>query len=766
MANLSASDTKDNSSEKKPLFARHAEAECKFGIEQYTTPDAPGFAGVIKARYSDFIVHEVDPDGTIAKLDCIDFGEEDRPKDDADKSVDGPADKKLKPSTPPPVATADAEMSDVKTAEKLAPKTIPPEDQAKLLDLVGEEASNEIVKILHHWSSNQTVSGGADNTATATTDEVVAKNYTLPLLKDKAARKGIHMLIRSKTFASLAVADTVDQKVRVWAKRFQQEMPNFGHFAEDHQGRGNGNNNNARGGGDGKNKRKREKWPQDRPDYLRFVLYKENIDTGTAIKDVVRAAKLNTRHDRVGYAGMKDKRGITGQFCTLYRKTPLDLQRVNSAANGKRNSGCGNSSTAGRSVIRIGNFSYVSEDLRLGRLSGNRFDIVLRNIYADDVDGKDTETTSQADRFVNAKDSLQQIGSTFKKSGFINYFGMQRFGKFHDTHEVGLAVLKQNFEEAVNIIMKEKPDELEKVRDARRRWDKRFSGINLSDENSAREAEHKCAKSVLKALGRFNNSEVNLMQSLIIDPRYYKKAFSCIAKNMKLMFLHAVQSLVWNKAASYRIEKYGSECAVAGDLVLTEDKTEAEGGSGTSGLKGKSVKVVTEDDVKACDYGITDVVLPMIGSKIDYPTNSTNEFIEDLLEIYGLSKDLFKQIKGELSLGGDYRKLLIRPADVDWVIKQYSNPTEPLIETDLMKISGEKLKVGQGDKQQLIGMSIGFTLPPSSYATIALRELMKRPTDSSYQRELNLEGKCEAGKPKPVEEKKSKPIVIGASFSK
>jgi len=86
-----------------------------------------------------------------------------------------------------------------------------------------------------------------------------------------------------------------------------------------------------------------------------------------------------------------------------------------------------------------------------------------------------------------------------------------------------------------------------------------------------------------------------------------------------------------------------------------------------------------------------------------------------------------------------------------------------------MKLSGEKLKAGQGEKQQLIGMSIGFTLPPSSYATIALRELTKRPTDSSYQRKLNLEGKCE-GKPKLSGEKKQKPkestkIVVGASFS-
>ena len=42
----------------------------------------------------------------------------------------------------------------------------------------------------------------------------------------------------------------------------------------------------------------------------------------------------------------------------------------------------------------------------------------------------------------------------------------------------------------------------------------------------------------------------------------------------------------------------------------------------------------------------------------------------------------------------------------------------------------------------LIGMIIGFTLPASSYATIALRELMRRPTSSEYQSTLRLEGNC------------------------
>ena len=48
------------------------------------------------------------------------------------------------------------------------------------------------------------------------------------------------------------------------------------------------------------------------------------------------------------------------------------------------------------------------------------------------------------------------------------------------------------------------------------------------------------------------------------------------------------------------------------------------------------------------------------------------------------------------------------------------------------------------ESQLIIGMVVGFTLPPSSYATIALRELMKKPTSADYQRQLQLSGNCES----------------------
>ena len=61
------------------------------------------------------------------------------------------------------------------------------------------------------------------------------------------------------------------------------------------------------------------------------------------------------------------------------------------------------------SHVKVGDFSYVPHALHLGGLSGNVFSIILRNI------------SGSAATIALAVDSL-------KKSGFINYFGLQRFG--------------------------------------------------------------------------------------------------------------------------------------------------------------------------------------------------------------------------------------------------------------------------------------------------------------------------------------------------
>ena len=159
------------------------------------------------------------------------------------------------------------------------------------------------------------------------------------------------------------------------------------------------------------------------------------------------------------------------------------------------------------------------------------------------------------------------------------------------------------------------------------------------------------------------------------------------------------------------------------------------------------MKIVDELDIKEKKFTIEDVVLPLVGSNVDYPTGSSCDFLLDLLEEDGISERAFERIGDkEISLCGDYRKLMCKPTDVSYSVKMYYDPLQPLLNTDLMELSGATVETKEAkkvDEAAMIGMLIGFTLPPSAYATIALRELTKRPTSSDYQSKLELNGKCE-----------------------
>ena len=63
----------------------------------------------------------------------------------------------------------------------------------------------------------------------------------------------------------------------------------------------------------------------------------------------------------------------------------------------------------GESIVVGDDLTYDEEPLRLGALAGNRFTIVLRDA-----------TCSAAD--------LEAAAAALGEAGFVNYFGLQRFG--------------------------------------------------------------------------------------------------------------------------------------------------------------------------------------------------------------------------------------------------------------------------------------------------------------------------------------------------
>lgn len=143
-----------------------------------------------------------------------------------------------------------------------------------------------------------------------------------------------------------------------------------------------------------------------------------------------------------------------------------------------------------------------------------------------------------------------------------------------------------------------------------------------------------------------------------------------IPRNTRLLYVHAYQSLLWNKAASRRV-KLGLEPLV-GDLVFVdqnkrlvesiedelvlaaaddggavkedgeEEVKELADGEKPTDFKGM-VRQLTQSDIDAGSYTMFDIVLPLPGHDILYPSNEIGEYYEQLLAEDDLSSEKLKQ---------------------------------------------------------------------------------------------------------------------------
>ncbi|MBI2102898.1 tRNA pseudouridine(13) synthase TruD [Candidatus Woesearchaeota archaeon] len=147
--------------------------------------------------------------------------------------------------------------------------------------------------------------------------------------------------------------------------------------------------------------------PETQGRYCYVLLRKTQRNTLDVIKEISR--QLHLKEKQIGFAGTKDKHGITEQVISLFavsptRITALHLENV---------------------VLTILGFGH--KPISLGDLESNYFKIVVRNL----------EPESAAD--------------TLPLSPYLeNYFDEQRFST--DNVSVGKALLKKNFAEAIELM--------------------------------------------------------------------------------------------------------------------------------------------------------------------------------------------------------------------------------------------------------------------------------------------------------------------------
>ena len=93
--------------------------------------------------------------------------------------------------------------------------------------------------------------------------------------------------------------------------------------------------------------------------------------------------------------------------------------------------------------IRIGDFAYVNEAAGVGQNRGNHFIITLRGIHENNPDSAEAELRA---RLAGVLASLHEVG-------YLNYYGLQRFGNEGKNIAVGCMMLRSEWEAAVRTIL-------------------------------------------------------------------------------------------------------------------------------------------------------------------------------------------------------------------------------------------------------------------------------------------------------------------------
>ncbi|XP_045409945.1 pseudouridylate synthase 7 homolog-like protein isoform X1 [Lemur catta] len=403
---------------------------------------------------------------------------------------------------------------------------------------------------------------------------------------------------------------------------------------------------------------------QERKDiYTAFTLRKENLEMFEAIGFL--AIKLGVIPSDFSYAGLKDKKAVTYQAMVVRKVTPERLKNIEKEIEKKR--------------MNVFNIRSVDNSLRLGQLKGNHFDIVIRNVK------------NQINDSVNLQERILEAIENVKNKGFVNYYGPQRFGKGRKVHtdQIGLALLKSEMVKAIKLFLT--PEDLD---DPINRAKKYFlqtedakGTLSLMPEFKVRE------RALLESLHRFGMTEEGCVQAWFSFPH-----------SMRIFYVHAYSSKIWNEAVSYRLATYGSR-VVEGDLICLEEDIDDEH------LPNSKVHLVTKKEESANTYAIHQVVLPVLGYNIQYPKNKVGQWYHEILSRDGLQTCRFKVPALKLNVPGCYRQILKHPYNLSYQLKENHDID--------VKTEGSHID------EATLSLLISFDLDSSCYATVCLREIMK-----------------------------------------
>jgi len=271
-------------------------------------------------------------------------------------------------------------------------------------------------------------------------------------------------------------------------------------------------------------------------------------------------------------------------------------------------------------------------------------------------------------RQVNPTDvvKLAPLVKRLQEHGMANYFGEQRFGRRGNNHLLGAALLRGDDAGVLKLLVGTPDPRLDdpRQRGAREAFDRGdFAGsMKLWPRSSGSER---------RILARFIKTEKPVAAVRTVDQR------------IRRLWISALQSDMFNAVVARRIESLDK--LMPGDLAEKHE----------NGAVFRVVDSAVEQP--RCDAFEISPTGPLIGYRMTLPESEPLRIEQEVFMERGIRPTDFR-VAGRLKVKGARRSLRVRPTDIE-------------------------LAAGVDDNGPHI--TVAFTLPAGSFATVFLRELMK-----------------------------------------
>jgi len=418
--------------------------------------------------------------------------------------------------------------------------------------------------------------------------------------------------------------------------------------------------------------------PKGRFTVVRVTL--NNWETNRYLNRLAKACRISRK--RVFSSGMKDKRAVTTQILVIdaHQSKVEQVSIADSAIE-----------ILGRTHQKIGMSDH----------DGNRFTIIVRGCCNSDgspIDGK------EAMRRVRVMQS--SMSERMGADAFPNWIGPQRFGATRPvTPEVGRAVIEDDYKRACDLYLG-------------------MAGHNATEDVAAfrtmwRKTED--PQNCLEIIPRHLGYERGILERLMKDPENWLGAYKSLPHSLQLLTIHSLQSLTFNHALAGRLASGLSLVdPELGDLVAPMQSN--------GRIDVSKMALVSESNLERCRrncrLGRLAVTGPLPGGSAIFAQGQSGEIEHQALEDTGLADADWNVSRiPRLTSSGTRRPLAVP-------FRSFSVEEAPELSDSSVSEKWER-GPGEADLWHPDGASLKmrFELPPGTYATVLMRELMKSPLD-------------------------------------